>query len=161
MSDLTVRRGRVLGLVTAAALALAVSACANTRADTALAAQTQLVGLTRNDLLGCAGVPHRTFVDGATEFLTYVSQSIERQPQASLGLGFGSRGVGYGLGFGVPFYYATDSRYCEATFRLDGGAVTGLNYIGNAASSGARLSECYAIIESCMALAGARSPGGV
>jgi hypothetical protein len=48
--------------------------CANNkfqRAEVARTAQTQMIGMSRHDLLMCAGVPIREIKDGTTDFMAY------------------------------------------------------------------------------------------
>ena len=147
---------RAIGVVMLGVGCLTLGACANTRADNAVAAQSSLVGLSRSDLLTCAGAPTRVITDGTSEFLTYVSRSFDSRSRTSIGFGIGggSHSLGYGVGFNAPLVTNDiDSRVCEATFRVENGRVTNINYVGTARSTSARLSECFSIVESCLATA--------
>ena len=138
------------------ALSLAIllpllAACASTRSDQAALARTALVGLPKSDLLNCAGAPWRSYLDSGVEYLTYVSQSVDGTYGTSVGLGygFGSGRTAYGLGFGLPLGTDVRSSYCEATFRIEEGRVSGVNYVGDSGYGG-QYSECFSIVESCL-----------
>src|SRR5690349_1517692 len=59
----------LLGLST-----LALMSCANPRADEALFAQKAFIGMSKQTLLSCAGVPQRSATADNMEFYTYTSQ---------------------------------------------------------------------------------------
>ncbi len=137
-----------------AVLALAAG-CASPQAEQAEQARTALVGLPRSELLACAGVPHRSRSDGATEYWTYGSEQLTSQPGPGFGLGVGmgvfggSGGIGYGVG--VPLYGEVSSTYCEATFVLEQDRVTRVNYVGVAGYGRSRYAQCAYIVQSCLA----------
>ncbi len=131
----------------------ALSGCANPRAERAVLAQTALIGMPRATLLSCAGVPPRTATEGDREYFGYVSETLVSFPTAPL---FGPRWYHpypYGYRFGAPFWpdyggYAVDYDVCIATVTLRNGVVESLTYRGDST-----LSQCYAIFESCLAVA--------
>lgn len=66
------------GFTLIALLALTSSCASGTnnkfeRASIAKTAQTQMIGMTRHDVLACAGVPMRETRDGGTDFMTYAA----------------------------------------------------------------------------------------
>ena len=136
-----------LTIIAGIALAsLALSGCATRERDEAKRAQTALVGIPKQQLLSCAGVPNRTEASGAQEFLTYeYVAGVKRGPSTSIGIGGGSGGFGLGLGLGIPLGGGGPDG-CVATFTVDQGRVSRLAYredIGDPAS-------CYAIVENCL-----------
>jgi len=129
--------------VTLAAVAFgALAACSGAALQkSADRAQTEMVGLSREDLLRCAGRPSRRSTDGDTEFWTYVRQSGgDSYSQIEQG--------------GPQQFPRTPSNYalsCEATFRFEQGKVAGVSYRG--ASGGAiinRQQVCGQIVEYCL-----------
>ena len=61
------------------AAALLASSCANPQAELALRAPAAMVGMSKADLLSCAGVPERSAVAGDAEYLVYTRRSEERR----------------------------------------------------------------------------------
>jgi hypothetical protein len=111
-------------------------------------AQTALVGMPKQALLSCAGVPDRQAEAGGRDFYSYVerpSGGYGYGPSTSIGIGGGSSsGIGLGLGFGFPLGGGGDTG-CEATFTLEGGVVQQLSYAPDAS-----LSACAPIVRNCM-----------
>ena len=132
----------------------ALASCASSRAQQALDARASLIGLPRDALFSCAGVPARSRIEGFREFATY--QSEEFYGGSSVGVGFGTgfgrhSHTGVGVGFGYPLSTDFRSRYCEATFIIESGIVTDVRYNAVSGYGTSRYSQCYNIIESCIA----------
>ncbi|KAA0576941.1 hypothetical protein FZ983_22290 [Azospirillum sp. B21] len=142
-------------LLTVASLAVAgaLAGCANPAADEALVAQTALIGLPKETLLSCAGVPERQATVDNRDFFTYRSSRLVSYPSPPpLGYYGGWGWPHYGYGYGWPAYgYEVNSFDCEATFSLRNGVVERVVY-GGASGGSARLGQCYAIVQNCMAL---------
>ena len=118
-----------------------------------MTAQTALIGMSKATLLSCAGVPERQATVDNREFFTYRSSRIVSYPSAPpLGYYGGWGWPHYGYGYGWPSYgYEVNSFDCEATFSLRNGVVERVVY-GGASGGSARLGQCYAIVQNCMAL---------
>lgn len=134
-------------------LLMGLAACANPRAEEAANARTALVGMSREQVLACAGVPARSAVSGEQEFFTYESQSVSGYgPSTGFGLGIGGLGggrVGTGIGLGVPLGGGDVRREtCQATFVLERGTVRELNYADPQGNSS--LAQCQRIVGPCM-----------
>ena len=130
-----------------------LSACADQHAEDAARAQTALVGMPKQTLLSCAGVPDRTATSGAAEYYTYVSRSYGSSgftPSIGIGGGgFGGSGGGFGgggIGLGFPLSSGSGEPPCQATFTVQNGVVTQLVYTGGPTSS-----QCYSIVQNCLA----------
>jgi hypothetical protein len=139
-----------------------LASCANPNADRAADARQLLVGMPKETLLSCAGVPQRSATVDNSEFLTYsISDYSGGGPSTSFGVAGGSGGSGVGIGFGIPLTggggYSTS---CEANFTIRNGVVQQLNYTGSSGAS-ASLGQCYRIVENCLALVpqATRPPG--
>ncbi len=130
----------------------ALGGCANPRADAAIHAQNDLIGMRRADLVSCAGVPTGVLATGPTEeVLTYESrQAAAYGTGASVGFGGYGGNFGYGLGFPVGPSYVEETRSCRATFTLRNNVVTRVVYGGPGNDYGDRLAQCYQIIENCV-----------
>jgi hypothetical protein len=131
-----------------------LASCANPNADRAADARQVLVGMPKETLLSCAGVPQRSAVLDNSEFLTYASSNYSGGgPTTSFGVAGGSGGSGVGIGLGFPLF-GGDGGYsssCEANFTIRNGVVQQLNYTGSSGAS-ASLGQCYRIVENCLAL---------
>jgi len=100
------------------------------RAEVATRAETELVGMSKKDLLSCAGVPMRSERLEDMEFLTYVG---------------GGDNVGYAGGV-----IAVHKRYCEVTFILKSGRVEKVNYTGRTGGWATKDEQCAFVIENCL-----------
>jgi len=153
------RIGRAFALrataLTAALLGLA--ACANPRADQALYAQQAFIGMPKQTLLSCAGVPERQANMDNLEYYTYSSERISTRHVPTPGYWghWGPRpwSPWYGWsGWGWPATSPEiESQSCEATFTLKNGTVQRVVY-GGADGGRGRLGQCYTIVENCLAL---------
>jgi hypothetical protein len=130
----------------------ALASCANPNADRAADARQVLVGMPKETLLSCAGVPQRSAQIDNSEFLTYTSSDYSGGgPSTSIGVAGGSGGSGVGIGLGFPLFGGGYSSSCEANFTVRNGVVQQLNYTGSSGAS-ASLGQCYRIVENCLAL---------
>ncbi|MFA5122121.1 hypothetical protein [Zavarzinia sp.] len=137
------------------AVAGALGACASPRADAALQAQTSLIGMSKADLLSCAGAPAASVASVPNEeVLTYESRTLSGYAAGpSVGLGFfgGSGNIGYGFGMPIgPTPYVDDSQNCRASFTIRNGKVARVVYGGTDVRQTQRLEQCYQIIENCL-----------
>jgi len=117
-----------------------VSGCTVHRAIVASRAQTQLIGMSKVELLSCAGAPVRQEQAEEFEFLTFA-------------------GGGDSTGYGVATFTSPSTaiatgkslrRYCEATFVLKGGVVQRVNYQGRTGGLLTRGEQCAFIVENCV-----------
>ncbi|MBP2316740.1 hypothetical protein [Azospirillum soli] len=136
-----------LPLIAAAAL-LGMTACADPANDTALAAQSALVGMPKGTLLSCAGVPERQTASGKLEYFTYQAGSVTYYaPSPPIGYGWSRRALDYDpWDYYPPFPGDVVDQRCEATFTLAGGVVERLVYRASSARA------CVAIVQNCLAL---------
>ena len=127
----------------------AVGACANPAAEQAMYAQSALVGMSKQALLSCAGVPERQASVGNLEYFTYDSRRLVSYPGWG---GYGGYwGPRYGYGPGWPTYAGDISTVdCEATFTLRNGSVERVVY-GGGSRYGSGLGQCYTIVQNCIA----------
>ncbi len=118
---------------------MAVS-CAVQRAEIASRAQVELIGMSKKDLLLCAGVPLRQERAEDLEFLTFAG---------------GGDSVGSAVATGTSPNTAiavgkSAHRYCEATFVLKNGAVQKVNYQGRTGGLLTKGEQCAFIVENCV-----------
>jgi len=150
------RSTTIRGVIAAGAL-LGLSACANPQADQAMFAQQAFIGMPKQFLLSCAGVPARSATVDNVDYFTYTSERLVSTPSAgprfSAAYGYYHPwSPWYGWGVGYDDYPEIETRDCQATFTIKDGVVTRIVY--NSASDGqaARLSQCYRIVENCLAM---------
>jgi hypothetical protein len=133
---------------------LALAGCANQAADQALYAQRAFVGMPKQVLLSCAGVPDREARVDNVEYYTYNSERVTSTP--SVHGGWGGPGWGpYGWhrpwwGFDYPYANDIETRSCKATFTLKDGVVERVIYGGATENGSARLGQCYTIVQNCL-----------
>jgi hypothetical protein len=127
-------------LAIAVVLVVSFSGCIFQRAIIASRAQTELVGMSKIELLSCAGLPVRQERMDDLEFLTY------------------SGGVDI-LGAEVDTYTspstdtATGKRtylYCDVTFVLKDGVVQKVNYKGRTGGLLTKGEQCAFVVENCL-----------
>lgn len=144
---------RAAGVAAAVGAGLLVASCANPVAERVATAQRTLVGLSKQQLLSCAGVPERQASADGLEFFTYTNSRIVSYPGTGMGGWYGGPwypGYRYGWGgWGWPGYVGDEVRTysCEATFTLRNGSVERIVYGG---PSGGNAGECYSIVQNCM-----------
>ena len=125
---------RVAGLI----LVLVLCACASTslqKSDAASLARPQLVGLSKAEVLACAGQPERTEAGVDSESLSYSASSGE---------------TGYAVGTGSSLLSKV-RRSCEVVFVLRRGYVEDVKYVGE--QTGGMLTpdeECFPIVKKCV-----------
>lgn len=121
-------------------ITLMMAGCAAQRAGVASRAQTEMIGMSKKDLLACAGVPaRRDQVDG-TEYFTYIG---------------GGDSVGTGVATATSPNTAVavtkqNRRYCEATFVIQDGVVSKVNYAGRTGGLLTKGEQCSFIVENCI-----------
>jgi len=132
---------RSVGIALAATLALV--GCANPRSEAAARAGTELVGMPKEMLYSCAGVPDRTQLVGDAERLTYARGTTYTHVETDYDDVF----IG-GRRFVRPQTTVHRQNFqCEATFTLRDGVVEKLDY-----SDGRDLELCGTIVETCVAV---------
>lgn len=132
--------------------AMVLVACADTRVNAAQYAQSALIGMPEQTLLSCAGAPDKRVSVDNYDYFTYRSQRTDVYPSMNMGYGFYHGGMGYWGG--GPWDDSVDVRTaaCEATFTLKNGTVQQLTYGGPNGDVAGRLSQCYYIVQNCLAL---------
>jgi hypothetical protein len=121
-------------------LFVGLSSCAIQRAEMASRTQKELVGMSKKNLLSCAGVPSRQERVEELEFLTFTGGDD------TVGTGT-ANSVSPNIMFGV---YRAPQRSCEATFVLKDGIVEKVNYQGGTGGSLTKGERCAFIVENCL-----------
>ena len=143
---------RVIAVV---ALAVLVGGCAVQRAVVANDAQSKMVGMTKEQVLGCMGPPAAKAAEGATEVWSY-SSGNNKQIVSTFGSSntnasvSGNRNYVTGQatttssGFGVA-----RSRYCTVNVTMVDGRVSRLNYIGPTGGLLTAGEQCAFAVQNC------------
>ena len=109
------------------AIGLISAGCATLeRMEAAEKASTELIGLSKIDILSCAGVPVRSEKINDMEFLTYVG-------------GGDSRGL-----------FRRNNYYCEVTFVLRNNVVEKVTYGGNTGGYFTKGEQCAFAVAPCL-----------
>lgn len=120
--------------------AIAFAGCAVQRAQIATRAQTELIGMSKKDLLSCAGVPLRQDHADDLEFLSFagggdsVGTAVATSTSSTTAVAVGK----------------SAHRYCEATFVLQNGIVQKVNYQGRTGGLVTKGEQCAFIVENCL-----------
>jgi hypothetical protein len=136
-------------------IATIVSGCAVQRAVVANDAQEKMVGLTKEQVLGCMGPPATKAAEGRTEVWSYRSGNghvttvasgfSQADASASGGPGFAS-GSATGVGFGAA---TTTSRYCVVNVAMTEGRVSRVNYVGPTGGLLTPGEQCAFAVQNC------------
>jgi len=128
--------------------ALIVAGCAIMRAKEANEAQVTMVGMSKEQILACMGVPAGKAVEGATEVWSYNSGNGQT-------VGFGtssasvSGGRGYATGYGTSSM-VTQQRFCTVNVTMVNGRVDRINYVGPTGGLITQGEQCAFAIENCV-----------
>lgn len=128
---------RVLGLI---ALAACLCGCAIQRAQVAQTAQSKMVGLPKEKVLACMGVPAGKAAEGKTEVWTYNSGN---------GSTFTSGAVSGSGGF-ASYSSASSSRFCMINIVMNEGLVNAVNYSGPTGGLVTAGEQCAFAVENCV-----------
>ncbi len=122
-------------IVTVLLIALFATSCASMqRASIANKAKSNLIGFSKLALYECAGTPSRKETVDGVEFLTYLG---------------GGDITGYVAG-STGGAFASERRYCEATFVIKNGKVAKVNYSGRTGGWASKGEQCAFIVQNCV-----------
>ena len=127
-------------LTVAVVLVVSFSGCIYQRAGLASRAKTELVGMSKIELLSCAGVPVRQERMDNLEFLTYsggvdiFGTEVDTYTSPSPSIATGKR-----------TYF-----YCDVTFVLKDGVVQKVNYKGHTGGLLTKGEQCAFVVENCL-----------
>lgn len=128
---------RILGVLI---LATCLTACAVQRAQLASDAQTEMIGLSKEQVLACMGPPANKATEGTTEVWSYASGNGQTTVST-----FGTAGRGYATGFGVA-----EQRFCTINVTMTGGRVSRLNYVGPTGGLLTAGEQCAFALQNCV-----------
>jgi PBP1b-binding outer membrane lipoprotein LpoB len=108
------------------------------RVDIAKRAKAELIGVSKSEILICAGIPANTYRNNGTEFLTY--SNLERSNFYDV-----MSGPGGGL-----LQMASQLDECEVTLTLRDNVVESVNFRTNHTGIMASDDQCAYVFESCL-----------
>lgn len=139
-------------------LCLSLVSCASVSLEESERAKIDLIGMSKDTLMQCAGVPDKTGKsDSGREYLAYTSEKLVQVPSDYPGPAFYPYfgHVGHRSHFRNSFvFYNTqqsrsETRNCTATFGLENDKVTSLSYnLNDSDHYGMR--QCYQIVKNCL-----------
>jgi hypothetical protein len=124
---------RILGIV---ALGAALCGCAFQRAEIAQDARTQMVGLSKEQVLACMGAPASKAAEGSTEVWGYASGNGMTVASASYDR-YGGTAV-------------SSSRFCNINIVMTSGRVTAVNYTGPTGGLLTAGEQCAYAVNACV-----------
>lgn len=130
---LGISKMRILGIV---ALGAALGGCAFQRAEVAQTAQASMIGMPKEQVLGCMGAPANKAAEGKTEVWGYSSGNGMTMTDASYGR-FGGTAV-------------SSSRFCNVNIVMTAGLVSAVNYTGPTGGLLTAGEQCAYAVNSCV-----------
>jgi outer membrane protein assembly factor BamE (lipoprotein component of BamABCDE complex) len=129
----------ILRVLTVAVIATSIDACAIQRAQVASDAQSQMIGMNKEQILACMGPPASRATEGATEVWSYPSGNSQTTVST-----FGTGGPGYTSAFGVA-----TQRFCTVNVTMTSGRVSRMNYVGPTGGLLTPGEQCAFALQSC------------
>ena len=124
-------------------LLAALSGCSVQRAETAAIAKTQLVGMTKEQVLQCMGGPASTARAGNTEVWTYYSGGDAYTSGNATAYTFGSTTTAYANA-------RTRTRYCKIDLILNDDRISRVNYSGRTGGIITEGEQCAFAVQNCV-----------
>jgi hypothetical protein len=148
--------GHALGKAFVFAVLAILSGCAVQRAQVAHEAQDKMVGLTKERVLACMGVPATKAVEGTTEVWSYNSGDgtvIASTFGNSTTNATVSGGPNYATGQANRFGSTSGvsrSRFCTVNVVMTGGVVSKVNYAGPTGGPLTAGEQCAFAVQNCV-----------
>ena len=128
------------GTIVIAALTLVLSAgCSIQRAEVAQTARVNVIGLPKEKVLACMGIPSNRMTVGDTEVWAY--ESGNGRTQSSV---FASGGNGFASGIAV-----STRRFCNVNVVMTNGVVSKVNYSGPTGGLLTAGEQCAFAVQNC------------
>jgi hypothetical protein len=145
--------GANMRIATAIAFAIGTTSllggCAIERAATAQQARADVLGRTKAEIIGCAGVPTSSYTEGSTEVLAY--QYVGDRKISSTGTVTAQEPGRFSAGgLAISSEGSIQQRQCTANFVIENGRVTRLNYSGRTGGLLTAGEQCAFIVSNCV-----------
>lgn len=128
---------------------LCLSACAMQRATEAETAQRQMLGLDKEQVFTCMGIPKKKATEGATEIWSYDSGdkfSVKSKKKVSSSKEFGDA-ITATLGLDDE---VRTSRFCKVNIVMREGRVSAVNYSGPTGGFLTEDEQCAYAVRNCL-----------
>lgn len=138
------------------ALGVTLAGCAIQRAQVAQDARAQMVGLSKEQVLGCMGPPGNKAAEGQTEVWSYASGNGFSSTSSSVAVNttgeatrFGNQvyGSANSTGFGTA---VSTRRFCTVNVVMTGGLVSAVNYQGPTGGLLTAGEQCAFAVDACV-----------
>jgi hypothetical protein len=146
----------IVKIIAIACCATALAGCAIQRAQVAQDARAQMVGLSKEQVLGCMGPPPNKAAEGQTEVWSYASGNgyastiatadVNTTAQASR-VGNQVYGSANSTGFGTAI---STRRFCTVNVVITSGLVSAVNYQGPTGGILTAGEQCAFAVEACV-----------
>jgi len=126
-------------LVSVAIVSIAsLSGCKYNRVKAAQAAKTELIGMSKNELLSCAGVPDKAASSNGVEFLSYRSGGETNYSANTF------------YGYNTTTLINSSHRFCDITITLKNDKVQRVSYSGKTGGLLTQGEQCAYVLENCV-----------
>jgi hypothetical protein len=134
-----------------AVLVVVLASCMSERVQLATAAQTRMVGLTKAELLACAGPPHAATSQGDLEILSFdVGEPAEPGTPAAPPPAAAARAAGPGQTGASAFHLGLRQKHCVARVTVVDDRVRRVSYVSSAGLPVTDLERCAGLVEACV-----------
>ena len=127
----------LLILVTIISIA-SLSGCKYNRVKTAQVAKTELIGMSKGELLSCAGVPDKAMSSNGIEFLSYRSGGETSYSAKTI------------YGYNPTTFINSSHRFCDITITLKNDKVQKVSYSGKTGGLLTQGEQCAYVLENCV-----------
>ena len=135
---------RIAILAGAAVFCAALGACSIERAQEASDAKAAMIGMTKEQILGCMGPAASTASAGGTEVWSYNSGNGRT---TTVGSAYAYGGPGWAGATGTA---STQARFCRVDIVMANDRVTRVNYSGPTGGLLTKGEQCAFAVENCM-----------
>jgi hypothetical protein len=133
-----VKLSRVFLISISVVLVSSLSGCKYNRVKTAQAAKTELIGMSKTELLSCAGVPDKAARSNGVEFLSYRSGGETSYSANTI------------YGYNTTTFINSNYRFCDITITLENDRVQSVKYSGKTGGLFTPGEQCAYVLENCV-----------
>lgn len=124
-------------------------ACCFQRAQEAADAKAQMIGMFKEQVLACMGVPSQKASEGGTELWTYPSGSDRLGTFANASVQSQNAGSGSAYGTGSIYGVAT-GRFCTVDVAFQSAKASQVNYVGSTGGLITQNEQCAYAVRNCL-----------
>ena len=132
------RFSKILVISISIAAIASLSGCKYNRVKTAQVAKTEMIGMSKGELLSCAGVPDKAMSSNGTEFLSYRSGGETSYSANTI------------YGYNATTFINSSYRFCDITITLKNDKVQRVSYSGKTGGFLTQGEQCAYVLENCV-----------